>query len=85
VTSRVAHFQVWTDSFSTNTSSCIQEKVKVSCHLHATKACGGVEEQLRPFLNIVLDGKDWTVAVLSPWNENPISSDEESRGVSEPI
>ena len=82
MTSRVAHVQVSTDSFSTN--SCSQDKVKVSCHLHAMKACGGVEAQLRPFLNSVLDGNDWTVAVLAPWNENPVPTEEESRWVSEP-
>jgi len=48
------------------------------------KACGGVEAQLRPFLNSVLDGNDWTVAVLAPWNENPVPTEEESRWVSEP-
>jgi len=49
------------------------------------KACGGVEVKLLPFLNSVLDGNDWTTVVLPPWNLNPVSSEEESRWVPEPI
>ena len=83
MTSRVAHFQVWTDSFSTY--SCSQDKVQVSYHLHAMKACGGVEVQILPFLNSVLDGNGQTAALLSSWNENPVPTEEESRSVSEPV
>jgi hypothetical protein len=50
----------------------MQDKVKVRCPLYAMKACGGVVVQLRPFLTSVLDGNDRTVAVLSPWNVNPV-------------
>jgi len=66
-------------------TSGIQDKVKVRCYFHAMKASGGVELQIRPFLNLVLDGNDWTASVLSPWNLNPVPSEEESSWVSEPV
>jgi hypothetical protein len=49
------------------------------------KACGGVEVQILPFLNSVLDGNGQTAALLSSWNENPVPTEEESRSVSEPV
>jgi hypothetical protein len=45
----------------------------------------GVEVQLRQILNSVLVGNDWTASVFSPWNENPVPTEEESRWVSENI
>jgi hypothetical protein len=48
------------------------------------KECEGVVVKLRPFLTSVLDGNDWTAAVLSPLNLNPVLTEEESRWFPEP-